>query len=76
MGMEEGLSMLINRNRLRETYVICPDCGNAQKIWRRMAKCKSVGHIKTIYCYVCKKETDHVEQPKFEYLQAAEGLAK
>lgn len=39
---------------------LCPECGTKVSATKTKAKTKA-GHIKTMYCYVCKKYTDHVQ---------------
>jgi uncharacterized protein YlaI len=38
----------------------CPECGTRVTATKTKHKTKP-GHIKTMYCYVCLKETDHVQ---------------
>lgn len=52
---------------LTRTYLVCPECGNTQSIQRRSNRRKRSGHIKTIYCYICRRRTDHVERREATY---------
>ena len=49
----------------RRNYVICTlrcnDCGSKFPILRRKGWLKKNGHIKDLYCYVCKGYTKHTE---------------
>lgn len=38
----------------------CPECGTVSPAtkWKGIT---NPGHIKTMYCYVCKKETEHIQ---------------
>ncbi len=38
----------------------CPECGTRVTATKTKHK-TNPGHIKTMYCYVCMKETDHVQ---------------
>ena len=44
-----------------QTILICPICENKVTIFRRVAKQKKFGHRKWLYCYICKKQTNHFE---------------
>lgn len=48
------------RNFVQKTLE-CADCGTKQKIWRKKNKNQPSGHIKHLYCCVCKKRTEHLE---------------
>lgn len=39
----------------------CPKCKNKQSINRRRCLLKKAGHIKTLWCPICKKRTKHIE---------------
>lgn len=39
----------------------CGICGNKQIIPRRKNKNRSIGHIKHLWCYICKDLTAHCE---------------
>lgn len=38
----------------------CPECGAVVPATKTRFKTK-VGHIKTMYCYRCRKATDHIQ---------------
>lgn len=44
-----------------QTKLICPKCDNITTIYRRVNKQKKFGYRKWMYCYKCKKETNHFE---------------
>jgi len=50
----------------------CPKCGEIITIWRRTGKQKKVGHIKDLYCYVCKEVTKQVEIYDYDYEEMGE----
>ncbi len=43
------------------TTLICPRCNNRQIIYRKTRKQKSFGHLKWLWCYKCKRITNHFE---------------
>ena len=44
-----------------QTNLICPECGNVFQIMRKISKPKEKFHRKKVYCYICQKETNHIE---------------
>ena len=51
-----------NRSAKAEAQLECPKCGNVAHIWRRAAKLKPKGHVKHMWCPVCREVTGHVER--------------
>lgn len=49
------------RKKHQATELICPFCKNIQTIYRSSGHLKEAGHLKRLYCYKCKKVTNHVE---------------
>ena len=52
------------RNNIRRVVIkllICEECGNIFPIARRKSYNRSEGHLKHLYCLVCKRITGHVE---------------
>jgi len=51
------------RDRTKKFYstLICKECGLKMTIPRPRAKKRKEGHIKTMYCAVCKEERDFIE---------------
>ena len=49
------------KTQVKETRLICPVCGNVQTIYRRKSRTKSFGHLKMLWCFKCKKRTNHFE---------------
>lgn len=47
---------------ISQSYLYCPKCGNENHIQRRKKLLKSNGHIKDLWCHVCKETTKHVEK--------------
>ena len=49
----------------RQQYIIselkCPVCGNNFSVPRRKGKLRPIGHIKDIWCPVCKKTQKFIE---------------
>lgn len=43
----------------------CPECGNVAIIHRRENRNRPNGHIKHMWCFICKKVTGHVEEGRF-----------
>lgn len=41
--------------------LICPECGLRMTIPRRGSSKRSEGHIKTMYCGICKETRDFIE---------------
>jgi len=52
-----------SRTKTVQTFLQCPCCNTVVPIRRKKhpAKLKAKGHIKDLWCYVCKAETKHVE---------------
>ena len=46
--------------------LICPECGNVFIIPRIKSSKRSIFHRKWLYCYICKKETNHIEIPDLD----------
>lgn len=51
----------MNKYRTIQTSIICPECGNISKLWRRPGKQKELYHKKKFFCPICKKEINHIE---------------
>ena len=49
------------KRKVVATQLICPECKNIATIYRRINKQKAFGHRKWLYCYKCKKMTNHFE---------------
>ena len=43
------------------TELVCPQCGNITTIQRKINRTKKVGHIKDLYCFVCREVTKQFE---------------
>ena len=57
-----------------QTTLICPECGTRFPIMRRLGKQKEQFHRKWLYCYRCKKETNHIEGRDIDSLIAQMDL--
>lgn len=49
------------KRKIVETRLICPQCGNIQKIFRLASKRKNFGHLKALWCFKCKQRINHIE---------------
>ena len=58
-------------SKMIQTRLVCPDCGNIQVIYRKVHKRKPYGHLKRLWCYRCKKVTNHFEIGNEEIEEAA-----
>lgn len=47
--------------RSKKTELICPNCGEIVSIQRKIGNQKKEGHIKDLYCPVCKKTRKFIE---------------
>ena len=56
---------------LVQVKLICPECGNKTTIFRKQSKQKEYLHRKSLYCYRCKKETNHIEVRNLDALIAS-----
>lgn len=50
-----------NKDLIRDTQLVCMNCGNVVMIQRRIRNLKKVGHIKHLYCYRCDSVQQHYE---------------
>lgn len=53
----------------RHTYIstfLCKSCGVEMKLPRSFTKRREIFHLKTMYCYKCKIETDFIEAEEFK----------
>ncbi|KIL35860.1 hypothetical protein SD71_10725 [Cohnella kolymensis] len=41
--------------------LICSECESKHPIWRIDGRRRTPGHIKHLYCHICKKGTAHVD---------------
>lgn len=46
------------------SVVECLECGHRYPLFRQTVRQKSEGHIKHVWCVICKDETAHTELPK------------
>ncbi len=51
------------RTKTKQTFLQCPCCNTVTPIHRkkRLSKQKAKGHIKDLWCWVCKREQKFVE---------------
>ena len=47
--------------KTNRTDLVCTKCGNIATIQRKNGSARKVGHVKDLYCYVCKEITKHYE---------------
>lgn len=55
------------RNKIHIHYLICEECGSEFPIPRYKRFARESGHLKDLYCPVCRKETKH-EETQEKYL--------
>lgn len=53
--------MKTKKQKLSETRLVCPYCNSIETIHRRSSKRKPYGHLKWLWCYKCRKRTNHFE---------------
>lgn len=51
----------MRRKALTQSICICPECGNEFPIQRLKSKPRNKGHLKKLWCPVCKKEQNMTE---------------
>ena len=44
-----------------QTTLICPECENKVTIWRKENRQRKFGHRKYLWCWKCRKITNHFE---------------
>ncbi len=49
-----------------QTKLVCPECGSVFPIMRRTCVQRKRFHRKNLYCYVCKKVTNHIELKDYD----------
>lgn len=49
------------KTKCSQTDLVCLKCGNITTIFRKISNLKPIGHIKHLWCYKCKKVTEHYE---------------
>ncbi len=47
--------------KCKATQLKCPQCGNIASIMRKESSLRKVGHLKKLYCFICKEEVNHIE---------------
>jgi transcription elongation factor Elf1 len=55
-----GRRQHVERYRPQIRSFVCTVCGNKATFPKYLGKTKA-GHVKTVYCYVCKARTDHIQ---------------
>lgn len=51
---------MLRKSHWRVRYFKCPVCGTVVTATKTDGPSHN-GHVKTMYCYVCMRETDHVQ---------------
>lgn len=54
----------MDRKLYNPTYLQCPTCLNVNTIQRKKRSPRDEGHIKDLWCHVCKDVTKHVEHKR------------
>lgn len=52
---------------MTQSQLICSECNKIMPIMRIKGQAREKNHIKTIYCYGCKKETEMREVREFDW---------
>lgn len=52
----------MRRRRMQVSYLECPVCGSAATVPRPMSRKRPRGHVKTMWCPMCKDVRDFVER--------------
>ena len=52
---------MTRKYNIHYTDLVCLNCGNINTIQRMTNKRRSIGHIKDLYCHICKIITKHYE---------------
>jgi len=60
------------RTKTKQTFLQCPCCNTVTPIHRKKhpSKLKAKGHIKDLWCWVCKKEQKFVEVKESVFVPA------
>lgn len=53
--------------KVEMTQLRCPQCGTVNIIWRKKSKLKKDGHLKHMYCPICKEVTGQYEEKEEGY---------
>lgn len=46
--------------RIQKRLFVCQICGNVTPATKRLGTTRE-GHVKTMWCWKCRKETDHIQ---------------
>lgn len=55
-------------NKVVQTILVCPECGNKFPIMRKVTNQRKLFHIKDLYCPFCRKITKHIEGKDLDLL--------
>ncbi len=58
---------------MKTKYLKCNVCKNITAIQRKESKNKSIGHIKHMWCFVCKKVNPFIELDEFKSLRIGQS---
>ena len=59
------MKLSMRRGNNVPSTLLCKECGCQMTIHRPHFRKRELFHIKTMYCYKCKKERDFIECPEF-----------
>ena len=52
----------MTNNKVVQSEFWCTKCGKkGLPVWRKIGQAREDGHLKKLYCFNCKMETNHVE---------------
>lgn len=52
----------MRRNNIIDSDFYCTQCHKkGLPVWRKLGREREPGHLKKLYCFYCKKETNHIE---------------
>ena len=57
-----GMSIAHMTTNMAQTELVCEYCGSEFTIFRRKSRLKKAGHVKHMYCHICREDTPHIER--------------
>ena len=63
---------MVKRSKRFYSSLICPTCGLVMTIPRRASRKRKEGHIKTMYCGICKDTRDFIETNNKVYKESGD----
>lgn len=56
----------MKKRSMKERVFKCETCGNKMIAYKRAGRNTSQGHIKHMYCFICKDRKAHIQQSKWD----------